>query len=219
MIHVEFHCHSTGSPDSLVDAEQLIRTARQAGLDRIFITDHNSIHEALRAQALAPDLVLIGEEVMTDQGEILAYLIKEKIPSRMSPMETIAAIREQGGVISISHPFDPRRGWKLENLEKIYSEIDALEVFNARNLLPEYNLRALEAAQNHGLLSTAGSDAHTKIEIGRTRMIMPDFNDRESMLEALRVGMIIPKESSPLVRFNSTFSRVYRRMRKSWETR
>jgi predicted metal-dependent phosphoesterase TrpH len=215
MIHVEFHCHSTGSPDSMVDAEKLIRTARQVGLDRIFITDHNAIHEAIRAQSLAPDLILIGEEVMTTEGELLAYLITDLVPPRMSPLETIAAIREQGGVISVSHPFDPRRGWRLENLEKIYSEIDALEIFNARNLRPEYNELALQAAIEQKLLFTAGSDAHTKLEIGRTRIQMPEFHDRESMLAALKVGTILPRGSSPLVRVNSTFSKIYRKVKKA----
>ena len=215
MIHVEFHCHSTGSPDSLVDAEKLISTARQVGLDRIFITDHNTIHEAKRAQSIAPDLILIGEEVMTTQGELLAYLVKDLVPSKMSPQETIAAIREQGGVISVSHPFDPRRGWRLQNLEKIYSEIDALEVFNARNLKPEYNELALQAAMEQKLLFTAGSDAHTKMEIGRTRIQMPEFHDRESMLDALKAGTILPRGSSPLVRMNSTFSKLYRKAKKA----
>lgn len=215
MIQVEFHCHSSGSPDSLVNAEKLIDSARQAGLDRIFITDHNAIQEALRAQSLAPDLILIGEEVMTTQGELLAYLIKDLVKPKMSPMETILAIKEQGGVVSVSHPFDPRRGWKLENLEKIYAEIDALEVFNARNFRPEYNELALQAAIEQKLLFTAGSDAHTRLEIGRTRIHMPEFNDRESMLAALKVGTILPKGSSPIVRINSTFSKLYRKAKKA----
>jgi predicted metal-dependent phosphoesterase TrpH len=198
----------------MVSAEQLIASARSTGLDRIFITDHNTVHEAQRAIELAPDLVLMGEEVMTTQGELLAYLIKECIPSKMSPMETIAAIRQQGGVVSVSHPFDPRRGWKLENLEKIYDQIDALEVFNARNFRPEYNEWALQAAKEQKLLFTAGSDAHTKLEIGRTRIQMPEFTDRESMLAALKQGIILPKGSSPFVRLNSSFSKLYRKAKK-----
>jgi len=211
--HVEFHCHTVASRDSLVTPQQLILAARKAGLDRIFITDHNSIQGALEAQQLAPELILIGEEIKTSQGELLAYLLKEEIPGGLSPLETIAAIREQGGVISVSHPFDPRRGWKVDELLAICSQIDALEVFNARNLLPEYNEMALTAAKTQGLLFTAGSDAHTRIEIGRTRMILPDFNDRESMLSALKMGIIIPKASSSLVRINSSFARMLRKIR------
>ena len=215
MIHVEFHCHSDASPDSLVTGEQMIETAKQAGLDKIFFTDHNSIQGALRARDLAPDLVLIGEEIQTTKGEILAYLLEEEIPARLSPEETIAAIREQGGVISISHPYDPYRGWNPQELEPYMQEIDALEVFNARNLRSEYNERALSEAQKHGLLFTAGSDAHTRMEIGRTRIIMPEFHDRESLLLALSQGTIIPRGSTPLVRMNSTFSKIYRKIRKN----
>jgi predicted metal-dependent phosphoesterase TrpH len=210
--HVEFHCHTVASRDSLVTPQQLIAAARKAGLDRIFITDHNSIQGALEAQQLAPELILIGEEIKTSQGELLAYLIKEEIPGGLSPLETIAAIREQGGMISVSHPFDPRRGWKVDDLLAICPEIDALEVFNARNLLPEYNEMALTAARSQGLLFTAGSDAHTRIEIGRTRMILPEFNDRESMLSALKMAIIIPKASSSLVRINSSFARMLRKI-------
>jgi predicted metal-dependent phosphoesterase TrpH len=211
--HVEFHCHSDASPDSLISAEQMIAAARKAGLDRVFITDHNSIQGALRAKALAPDLILVGEEIMTCKGEILAYLIEEEIPAMLSPEETIAAIRAQGGVISISHPYDPQRGWNPDELEKILPLIDALEVFNARNFKPEYNERALKEAQKHNLLFTAGSDAHTCMELGRTRIIMPDFNDRESMLRALKMGTIIPRGSTPLVRINSRFAYIYRKMK------
>ena len=216
MIHVEFHCHSDASPDSLVSGSQMIEAAKQAGLDKIFFTDHNSIQGALRARDLAPDVVLIGEEIMTTKGEILAYLIEKEIPARLSPEETIAAIREQGGVISISHPYDPRRGWNPKELEKYMTDIDALEVFNARNLRAEYNERALEEAQKHNLLFTAGSDAHTRMEIGRTRIVMPEFRDRESMLSALAQGTIIPRGSTALVRMNSTFSRLYRNMKKRY---
>ncbi len=118
MNHVEFHCHTIASRDSLVSPQQLISAARKAGLDRIFVTDHNSIQGALEAQQLAPELILIGEEIKTTQGELLAYLLREEIPGGLSPMETIAAIREQGGVISVSHPFDPRRGWQVDELLK-----------------------------------------------------------------------------------------------------
>lgn len=213
MNHVEFHCHTIASRDSLVSSQQLIKAARKAGLDRIFITDHNSIQGALEGQQLAPDLVLIGEEIKTTQGELLAYLIKEEIPGGLSPQETIDAIRAQEGVISVSHPFDPRRGWKLHDLELIYEQIDALEVFNARNLLPAYNELALATAKTQGLLFTAGSDAHTRMEIGRTRMLLPEFSDRTSLLAALRLATIIPRSSSSLVRINSSFARMIRKIR------
>lgn len=131
-------------------------------------------------------------------------------------METIAAIREQGGLISVSHPFDPMRGWELAELEKIYDAIDALEVFNARNLKSAYNQKALAAAEREGLLYTAGSDAHTRLEIGRTRILLPEFSDSQSLKEALRLGTMIPRSSTALVRINSSFARITRKVLARW---
>jgi len=77
-LKVDFHVHTYYSNDSLNRIPVLLAAARKAGLDRVVITDHNSIHGALEAQRLAPDLVIVGEEVRTSAGEFLATFVSRQ---------------------------------------------------------------------------------------------------------------------------------------------
>ena len=114
MLTVEFHSHTIYSKDSLSSPEKILAACRRKGIDRIVITDHNTTCGALAAQALDPQRVIIGEEIMTTQGELLAAFIQEEIPPGLTPMQTIERLKEQGAFISVSHPFDHYRGWLLE---------------------------------------------------------------------------------------------------------
>jgi len=177
MFSVDFHCHTIYSKDSLTRPESLIAASHKRKLDRVVITDHNTIAGAIAASALDPELVIIGEEIMTTQGEILATYVTDEILPGLSPKETITCLRDQGAFISISHPFDfSRRGaWKLEDLLEITPLVDAIEIFNARSITPYSNRRSLEFAHQYDLAGTAGSDAHTTFELGAATMVLPQF--------------------------------------------
>lgn len=190
LIKVDFHCHSDYSPDSMNRLPDLIKTARQRGLDKLVITDHNTLQGALAAKAMAPDFIIMGEEIMTDRGEILAAYVKEEIPRDLPVKKVIAMLREQGAFISVSHPFDPARGWALDDLMDIKDLVDAVEVYNARCLYENYNLKALEFAKQFGLSGTVGSDAHTPFEIGSVGLRLPDFYDAEGLKTAARLGVV-----------------------------
>ncbi len=136
MYTVEFHSHTIFSKDSLATPDKILQACQRKGIDRIVITDHNSIQGALAAYSLDPQRVIIGEEIMTTQGELLAAFVKEEIPSGLTPNETIARLKEQGAFISVSHPFDKARNghWHPAELMKITPHTDAIETFNARCL-------------------------------------------------------------------------------------
>lgn len=206
---VDFHSHTHYSSDSLTPIQSLIDAARRRGLDRIVVTDHNSIHGALEAHALAPDLVIVGEEVQTTQGEFLAAFVKEVVPKRLEPAEALARLKAQGAFISISHPFDAQRsGWPLETLEWLAPQIDAVEVLNARVVDASYNRLALAFAQRHGLPGGAGSDAHHPSEIGRVYSELPEFHDADTLRQAIREARQEGKISSALVHFYSVWARI-----------
>ena len=192
---VDFHCHSTYSPDSLNQLPMLIRTAKTRGLDRLVITDPNSLQGALIAREMAPDFIIMGEEIMTDRGELLAAFVKQEIPRDLPTKKVIAMLREQDAFISVSHPFDPLRGWALRDLMEIKDLVDAVEVYNARCLREDYNIKALDFAQKYGLGWTVGSDAHTPFEIGRVSLHMPEFNDAEGLKSASRNGEVLGRLS------------------------
>lgn len=199
MLTVEFHCHTSYSKDSLTRPADLVSTCRRKGIDRVIITDHNSIGGALEAQAIDPELVIVGEEIMTTRGEILAAFVKEEIPQGLSPQETIRRLKEQGAFISVSHPFDRMRkgAWQEDDLLEILPQVDAIEVFNSRCWRPEFNRQAKEFAEKHNVAGTVGSDAHAALELGRSVMLLDEFNGPEEMRQVIRKGVPRVKWSPP----------------------
>lgn len=211
---VELHCHTYRSPDSLIEPGRLLEVCRARGIDRLAITDHNTIRGALEAKALDPERVIVGEEILTTRGELLAYFVTEEVPPGLTPEETIERLRAQGAVVSVSHPFDyTRKGaWRMEDLEAILPLVDALEVFNARSWTAAANRQAAEVARRAGLPGTAGSDAHAYAEVGRVRMRLPAFTDAASFLAALPAGEILGRRSWPLVHLYSRYATLAKRL-------
>jgi len=187
LLRVELHLHTDASADSLISPQKLIEHCKKSGIDRVAVTDHNSINGALAAYSLAPDRVIVGEEIETTQGELLGYFVSEPVPAGLEPQEAIRRLRSQGAVISVAHPFDHTRSahWTYNQLSAIAPFVDAIEVFNARCLTQKPNQEAAEFAVQQGLLGTVGSDAHSLTEIGRATLRMPPFTDATGFLAAL----------------------------------
>lgn len=204
-LRVDFHTHTKFSSDSLTTPKKLVQTARRKGIDRVVVTDHNQIEGAIRAKELDPEIIIVGEEVKTTEGEILAAFVDEKIPPGLPPNVVIDQLRSQGAFISISHPFDSMRkgSWNLEALVEILPLIDAIETFNARCMRPVFNWRAEAFAKEYQLFGTHGSNSHAAFEIGRGSLILPFFDDTPSLNIALRYAAS-PRLtlSAPWVHFN-----------------
>jgi len=213
VLTVEFHCHTNASLDSRMTPEELLAACRQRRIDRVVVTDHWSIAGALAAQKLDPERVIIGEEVLTDKGELLAAFVTEEIPRWTPYREAISRLRDQGAFISVSHPFDPRRSrWTLEDLEELAPLVDAIETFNSRNLSPKFNEDAVHFAQRFRLPGTAGSDAHTADEVGRAVMRLPDFADAEGLRRAIGQAEFRTQSSGPWVRLASRWAKIVNRI-------
>jgi len=205
MVKVEFHCHTCYSKDSQVNLQDMLATCQQRGIQRLVVTDHNSIEGALEAYALDPDRFIVGEEIKTQHGELLGIFMKELVPAHLSALETIEILRSQGAFISVSHPFDLFRSghWELENLVKIVPYIDAIEIFNSRCMFNRFNKLAQEFARQHYLLGTVGSDSHHTSEIGTATLTLPDFYDAISLKDALAQSQPDVRLSPPWVHFYS----------------
>ncbi|MBV6394260.1 MAG: hypothetical protein KPEEDBHJ_03513 [Anaerolineales bacterium] len=208
MIFLEFHCHTSASKDSLTRPADLIRAARRKGLDRVVVTDHNSIAGARAAQALDPELVIVGEEIMTTKGEILAAYVTEEIPAGLTPLEAIRLLRGQGAFISVSHPFDVWRkgGWAEADLLEIVPQVDAIEVFNSRCMDSRFNDRALAFAKKYNLAGTVGSDAHATFELGKSVMALDPFTGPDGMRKVVRGAKFKTKLSPWWVHFISRYA-------------
>lgn len=206
--NVDFHTHTCASEDSLITPGHLIDVCKRKGVNRVVVTDHNTIVGAHAAKNLDPDLVIIGEEIMTTHGEILAAFVSEEIPPHLSPRETIYRLRSQGSFISISHPFDTMRsgGWNIKDLIEITPMIDAIEVFNARCISPSFNRRAKDFANKHSLAGTAGSDAHTSFELGRGLVVLLPFSNSTELRNVIATGKVKGRLSPFWVHFFSRYA-------------
>ena len=208
MISIDFHTHTLASKDSLTSPEKLLAAARRKGLDRLVVTDHNTITSAVAAHALDPQRFIIGEEIKTSCGEILAAYMTEAIPAGLTPQETIQRLRDQGAFISVSHPFDVRSGaWTMENLLEIAPLVDAIEVFNARIMKADANTLAADFASGHHLPGTVGSDAHAAFELGVCRLELPPFEGPDGLRAVIRQGEIKGRLSPWWVHFASFYAR------------
>ena len=216
MLRLEFHCHTYRSKDSLARPADILAACRRKGIDRVVITDHNTIAGALEAQKLDPERVIVGEEIMTQAGELLAAFVRQEVPAGLPPLEAIAGLKEQGAFISVSHPFDRLRSghWELADLLKIAPLVDAIETFNARCYLPVFNHQAVQFAREHGLPGTAGSDAHAIFEVGRVTMRLPGFTDADRLREAIRQSQVDGARSGVWVHLASRFASLSKRIRK-----
>jgi predicted metal-dependent phosphoesterase TrpH len=209
MLTVEFHCHTEYSKDSLTRIPALLKNCRRKAINRLVITDHNTIAGALRAKESDPELIIIGEEVMTRQGELLAAFVEEEIPAGLPALEAISQLRQQEAFISVSHPFDTlRKGhWKPDDLLEIIPLVDAIETFNARCLWPAANWKAEAFARRHGLRATVGSDAHHLAEVGNAVLHLQPFEDAASLRLALDEARSSLRLSAPWVHFFSTYAK------------
>jgi predicted metal-dependent phosphoesterase TrpH len=199
---IELHSHSYASYDSRLKPADIVAACREKGIDQLALTDHHSIRGALELRALAPELVIVGEEIMTTQGELLAYFVEEEVPRGLTPREAIARLKDQGAAISIPHPFDRWRSgaWREADLMAILPLIDAIEVFNSRCFFMADNARALAFAQQHGKLCAVGSDAHYRLELGHAVLKVPQLpNSAAELLASLAQAESICRPSSPFV--------------------
>jgi len=164
---------------------------------------------------IAPFPIIIGEEVMSLEGEIIGYFLTEEIPAGLPAEEVIHRIKAQGGLVCLPHPFDAFGRFPLSasKRELLRSEIDIVEVFNARSLSIRYSEKSLAFAQENGYLASAGSDAHAPREIGKAYVEMPEFDGPEEFKIALGKGTIHGRKNGVIDHFLTTLGTLTKRMK------
>ena len=201
--------------DCRTSLSKIVNRCLKIGINCIAVADHGTITGALKLKEIAPFQVIVAEEILTPSGELMGLFLKEKIPSGLPPGETITRIRSQGGLVAIPHPlgqtpFSSLRT-KQNNLarsETIVSQVDIIEVFNSRTLLPNSSTKAWELVNKYGLAASAGSDAHTPGEIGNAYVEMPEFNNPDDFVHCLSQGKIFGQRSNPFVYFATAWARI-----------
>ena len=191
-LRVDMHTHCEASPDSLTPVRVQAARIREVGLDVVFATDHDTIDGALRLRELAAGYrVIIGEEISSADGDIVALFLERVVARGLSGEETIARIHDQGGLVCVPHPFSRNRNHRIRRaaLERLWPTVDCIETFNAREAFRSDNERAARFAAERGIPGALGSDAHTPWELGRVHLEMDDFNDPQTFIVSLRGGV------------------------------
>jgi predicted metal-dependent phosphoesterase TrpH len=202
-IAADLHLHTSWSHDCQIPVEELLDHAEAQGLGAIAVTDHNVFGGALEAVEAARDrdlIVIPGEEIKTDgQGEVIGLFLREEIPRGMSFADTVAAIKSQGAIVYVPHPFDRLHAIpSAKTLKASLEELDVVEVYNARLLFEAYNDEALRFARKYGLTMGAGSDAHVLQGVGTGGVRMRAFDGPEEFLASLRTAHVLRRPRSLL---------------------
>jgi predicted metal-dependent phosphoesterase TrpH len=203
---IDLHCHTSSSFDSLASPAAVARAAAARGLTHLAVTDHDRIEGALVARDAAPPelTVIVGEEIKTADGDLIGIFLEREIEPGLSAVETIAAIREQDGLVGVPHPFDSRRGYGRKSgasLEEIAGLVDWIEAYNARVIGGQANQKAAEFALGHGLPGLSASDSHTVMEVGVTyNIVAGDPGTPAGLLTALRAVDFVPGRATFYVR-------------------
>jgi predicted metal-dependent phosphoesterase TrpH len=214
---IDLHCHTRGSFDCLSAPKDVVNAAASRGLTHLAITDHDKIDAALEARDLAPPglTIIIGEEVKTRDGDMICTFLEHAIPPGLSAADTIAAAREQGGLVGLPHPFDRLRGSILrdESMAHVVSAVDWVETHNAR-LVGKGNEQALEFALERGLPGVAVSDAHSIMEVGVAFSVLEgDPSTPAGLLAALPPVDLVPGRATMFIRLWTPLAKGVNRLR------
>lgn len=187
MFKVDLHTHSQASPDGGLTREDYRKMLLSGKLDFIAVTDHNDIAYALALHELLGDQIIVGEEITTVEGELIGLYIKDKIPAGLSVAEAAKAIREQGGLVYVPHPFETvRKGLPRVALEEIVHDVDIVEIRNGRAVFQDRSKEAVAWAENYRLPGAASSDSHGRHGWGRTFSMIAEAPTRATLAALLR---------------------------------
>jgi predicted metal-dependent phosphoesterase TrpH len=215
---LDVHCHSSFSFDCLASPESQVRAAAARGLTHLAITDHDRIEGALRVRDAAPAglTVIVGEEVRTADGDLVALFLERPLAPGRPARETIDEVRAQGGLVGIPHPFDRHRGSMLKDprLEAVGAMVDWVEAYNARVVGGGGNDRAAAFAKALGLPGVAASDAHSTLEVGVAyNVVTVDPSTPEGLLAAIATAELVRGRASYIVRTLTPVSKLVNRAR------
>jgi predicted metal-dependent phosphoesterase TrpH len=195
-VRVDLHLHSNYSHDGQSTLDELIQRCAEVGLDRIALTDHNTVEGAQALAELAPDLAIIGEEAKTREGEVIGLFITRRLPPYLRPEEVMDLVHEMGGLTYMPHPLDRHRAnFRLERIVDLADRIDIIETYNAW-CEPAENQAAGRLATELGKVAATGSDAHAAQELGRSWMELDDYTNPLDFLEKLRTARHVITASS-----------------------
>ena len=204
MLKAELHVHTRYSKDCALPLWLIYAICRMKRVSVIAITDHNTVQGAKAFSSFCKKhggrvLVIIGEEIMTQDGEIIGLYLKDSIPKGLSAEETVNRIVQQGGIVYVPHPYDEKRHktvLKESALRQIFHKVDCIECHNGRNISTHFSDEQKAIAEKYRLVQVVGSDAHTCFELGRNYLLLEaeDLSEPELFKKALASARMHPKQ-------------------------
>jgi predicted metal-dependent phosphoesterase TrpH len=196
VLRVDLHLHSNFSHDGQSTLQALIERSQECGLDRIALTDHNTVEGALALARMAPELAIVGEEVKTREGEVIGLFLTEHLPPYLTPEKVMDLIHGMGGLTYLPHPLDRRRSnFRPERVIELAERIDIIETYNPW-CDASANAAAAELAADLGKVVATGSDSHSARELGRSWMEIEDYEGPAEFLDRLRTARHVVTASS-----------------------
>ncbi len=212
-VRIDLHVHTRHSHDSAAPVESVLRRCRDSGLGLVAITDHDNIRGGLEARDRGGLPVIVGEEIKSSKGDVIGLFLEESVPPRLTPLETVSRVKEQGGLVGIPHPFDRIRptAMGLKALLEILPWVDFLEGYNAHTMLPADNRKGAEFAALNSLPSVSCSDSHSALELGRAYTEVPaeDMDGTpEGLMRAIRSGTCVGRRPPPWLLLAPGFAKI-----------
>jgi predicted metal-dependent phosphoesterase TrpH len=196
MLRVDLHLHSQYSHDGRSSLQDLVARARECHLDRIALTDHNTIEGALHLVQVEPELAIAGEEIKTVEGEVIGLFMTSRVAPFLAPEEAMDLIHEMGGLTYIPHPVDRHRAnFRPDRIVALAARIDIIESYNPW-CDAAANRAAARLAEELGKPQATGSDSHSAAELGRSWMEMDEYSSPAEFLEKLRFARHVVTASS-----------------------
>ncbi len=195
-MRVDLHLHSNYSHDGRSTLDELIARCAECGLDRIALTDHNTVQGALVLAKMAPGLTIVGEEAKTREGEVIGLFINNRLPPYLTPEEVMDLVHGMGGLTYVPHPLDRNRAhFSVDRIVELADRIDIIETYNPW-CDAAANQVAAQLADELGKVAATGSDSHAAAELGRSWMEIEDYTDPGDFLEKLRYARHVVTASS-----------------------
>lgn len=209
MIHIDLHTHSVASPDGGITATVYKQVIEANQLDYVAVTDHNTIDFAVELQGKLGDRIIIGEEIMTLDGEVIGLYLQKTIAPNLGLQETIQEIKQQGGLVYIPHPFEKtRKGISITTLASVAQDVDIIETVNGRAFAENHTKRVQQFATEHSLATCGSSDAHGAAGWGRTYTTIAEAPTKDSLPALLLTAEITYKKPSLQVLLYPKYNRI-----------
>ena len=216
MLKADFHIHTFYSSCSNMKPEDIIKTALSKNYDVIGIVDHNTVKGGILTKKIAGKKILVipGEEIKTNEGEVLVLFSDGKYNNNL--IDICERCKEMGHFLIIPHPFDLFR-FRTSIMQKInkIKNIDAIETFNSRIMMDKFNLIAKNFSLKNRIPQIAGSDAHFYEEIGNAAVFLDCERNVDSIVDCIKKNKIkfkckktslYPHIKSMLLKLNRRFS-------------